>query len=210
MKEEEILNIALNIIVNEGIEKLSMRKIAEHVGCSPSTLYHHFTDKNDLLNKLVLYVYERIDNEYWRTDLDLREMIGLLFSTEPQYLLYQNFLRISRTANFITADTREVIHERIENHKKIWGKFRSEEIIREDVDKKTMHLLFVGLSQMIAHDNTITDKTRKNLTEVIYRGISGHNIDFNGESHCTVHRRMRRARQSKKNLVKKKKLKNRI
>ncbi len=191
MKNTEILNTALNIIVNEGIEKLSMRKLANEVGCTPSTLYHYFTDKNDLLNKLVLYVDQKVDENYFDRDVELREVIAQMFSTDKEYLLYQKFLRSNWNANFITDETREIISKRIDERKKIWVNFRENEIIRDDVDKKTMHILFWGVSQMIAQDDTVDEKTRENLTEVIYRGISGHNIGFEGEDRKKLRRRMR-------------------
>ncbi len=197
MKNTEILNTALNIIVNEGIEKLSMRKLANEVGCTPSTLYHYFTDKNDLLNQLVLYVDQKIDDNYFDRDAELREIIAQMFSTDKEYLLYQKFLRSNWNANFITEETQKVISARIDERKKVWVGFRENEIIRNDVDKKTMHILFWGISQMIAQDESVDEKTRENLTEVIYRGISGHNIGFEGENRSTVRRRMKRIHKSK-------------
>ncbi len=200
MKETEILKTALEITVNEGIEKLSMRKLATELGCSPSTLYHYFSDKNELLNSLVLYVDQKIDDNYIKASSDLRKIITQMFSQDDEYVLYQKFLRKYWNANFISEETRKILEVRIEERKKIWVNFRENEIIRSDVDKKTMHILFWGVSQMIAQDGSIDDKTRENLTEVIYRGISGHNIGFEGETRKSVHRRVRRYKQAKKHL----------
>ena len=45
----KILDAAREMFVAEGIEKVSMRKIAEKIGYSATTLYHHFPDKDAML-----------------------------------------------------------------------------------------------------------------------------------------------------------------
>ena len=45
-----LLDAAATRIENQGIEGLSLRKLADDVGVSRSALYHHFRDKNALLN----------------------------------------------------------------------------------------------------------------------------------------------------------------
>jgi AcrR family transcriptional regulator len=45
----KILDAARELFVAEGIEKVSMRKIAEKIGYSATTLYHHFPDKDAML-----------------------------------------------------------------------------------------------------------------------------------------------------------------
>lgn len=44
-----ILNAARALFVERGIEAVSMREIAKSIGYSPTTLYHHFADKESLL-----------------------------------------------------------------------------------------------------------------------------------------------------------------
>jgi len=44
---------AATAMINElGVEKLSLRKLAEQVGVSRTAAYHHFKDKNDLLSAI--------------------------------------------------------------------------------------------------------------------------------------------------------------
>ncbi|ADZ90479.1 TetR/AcrR family transcriptional regulator [Marinomonas mediterranea] len=44
-----LINEADNILREEGIEALSIRRLAQQIGVSRTALYHHFKDKNDLL-----------------------------------------------------------------------------------------------------------------------------------------------------------------
>ena len=51
-KEEfrlEILDAARELFINEGYEKFSMRRLAEKIDYSPTTIYLYFKDKDDLL-----------------------------------------------------------------------------------------------------------------------------------------------------------------
>jgi len=51
-KEEfrrEILDAARDLFINEGYEKFSMRKLAQKIDYSPTTIYIYFKDKDDLL-----------------------------------------------------------------------------------------------------------------------------------------------------------------
>ncbi len=47
MTKDLILKKAFELTKDDGIENLSMRKLAVEVGCTPSTIYHHFADKNE-------------------------------------------------------------------------------------------------------------------------------------------------------------------
>ena len=62
-KEASIRTIALQIIADEGLENLSMQKLAKAAGISPRTIYIKYENKEDLLVKLfieeVLGAYEK-------------------------------------------------------------------------------------------------------------------------------------------------------
>ncbi|MBO9699040.1 MAG: TetR/AcrR family transcriptional regulator [Sporocytophaga sp.] len=62
-KEEAIRAIALKIIAEEGLENLSMQKLAKEANISPRTIYIKYENKEDLLIKLfideVLGTYEK-------------------------------------------------------------------------------------------------------------------------------------------------------
>lgn len=49
---QEILDAARQMFVEEGYENVSMRKLAERIEYSPTTIYLHFKDKADLFNQL--------------------------------------------------------------------------------------------------------------------------------------------------------------
>jgi AcrR family transcriptional regulator len=57
---QQILEAAREVFVTEGYESVSMRKIAEKIEYSPTTIYLYFKDKADLLNCLCEDIFERL------------------------------------------------------------------------------------------------------------------------------------------------------
>ncbi|MFI2282114.1 TetR/AcrR family transcriptional regulator [Nocardia beijingensis] len=58
----EILAAADSVIEAEGVAKLTMRRLATELGCTPMALYHHVRDKEDLLR---LLLNEYADQVVW-------------------------------------------------------------------------------------------------------------------------------------------------
>src|SRR5499426_805724 len=54
-----ILDAARDAFIRHGYEGVSMRKLAERVGCSHANLYLHFADKEALFNCLVEESFDR-------------------------------------------------------------------------------------------------------------------------------------------------------
>jgi AcrR family transcriptional regulator len=57
---ELILSAANHIIALDGIDKLSIRKIAKKIEYSPSIIYHYFSDKEEILNNVMQRGYNKI------------------------------------------------------------------------------------------------------------------------------------------------------
>jgi TetR/AcrR family transcriptional repressor of multidrug resistance operon len=89
-KEEAIRTIALQIIAEEGLENLSMQKLAKAAGISPRTIYIKYENKEDLLVKLfveeVLSAYEKAILENFNPDMDFAEGVKKLWLNGFKYL----------------------------------------------------------------------------------------------------------------------------
>ncbi len=57
---QEILDAARELFVNEGYESVSMRKIAEKIEYSPTTIYLYFKDKAELLHQLTEETFAKL------------------------------------------------------------------------------------------------------------------------------------------------------
>jgi len=89
-KEQAIRTIALDIIANEGLENLSMQKLAKAANISPRTIYIKYEDKDDLLIKLfiteVLGAYEAAILKDFNEEMDFETGIKKLWGNGFQYL----------------------------------------------------------------------------------------------------------------------------
>lgn len=62
-----ILSAARDVIVREGHDQLSMRKLADKIEYSPGTIYLHFSGKADLLNALVEESFAKLSEALRKT-----------------------------------------------------------------------------------------------------------------------------------------------
>ena len=57
LTRERILEAALSLVDEEGIEALSMRRLAKELGVDPMAIYHHLSNKRALLSALIEEVF---------------------------------------------------------------------------------------------------------------------------------------------------------
>ena len=61
LSRERILEAALRVLDAEGLEAVSMRRVAREVGVEAMSLYHHVEDKDDLLGGVCSLVMQEFD-----------------------------------------------------------------------------------------------------------------------------------------------------
>jgi AcrR family transcriptional regulator len=59
-----ILDAARELFVAQGVEAVSMRKVADKIGYTATTLYHHFDDKESLLHALCDADFQRLQAKF--------------------------------------------------------------------------------------------------------------------------------------------------
>lgn len=57
---ERIIEVSLELFAKRGFSGTSVRDIAKVVGVRESALYKHFMNKQDILDKIILEMQERI------------------------------------------------------------------------------------------------------------------------------------------------------
>jgi AcrR family transcriptional regulator len=57
---ERILDVALDLFVDQGFDKTSLREVAERLGVTKAALYYHFKSKDDILFTLHLPVHDLV------------------------------------------------------------------------------------------------------------------------------------------------------
>lgn len=64
---QEIIDAARELFVSEGYENVSMRKIADKIEYSPTTIYLHFKDKNHLLHEVCEEAFTKLSEQIIRS-----------------------------------------------------------------------------------------------------------------------------------------------
>ena len=90
-KESAIRTTALRIIAEEGLENLTMQKLAKEARISPRTIYLKYRDKDDLLVKLfideVLGAYETAVLENFSESMDLASGVQCVWLNAFRYFI---------------------------------------------------------------------------------------------------------------------------
>lgn len=60
---EKILKEAIEIVQKQGVERVTMRSLAERLGYSPATIYLYFRNKQELLRQIALEGFDRLMEE---------------------------------------------------------------------------------------------------------------------------------------------------
>jgi AcrR family transcriptional regulator len=63
---ELILDEAMKLIIAEGYDNITMRKIADKIEYSPTTIYLYFKDKSEILYSLLnMALFQILKKDYW-------------------------------------------------------------------------------------------------------------------------------------------------
>lgn len=65
-KEKTIKAKAVEMIVKDGLDGMSMQKLAKAASCSPATIYIYFKDRDDLILKLAVEAFNEMAEETLR------------------------------------------------------------------------------------------------------------------------------------------------
>jgi AcrR family transcriptional regulator len=85
LSRERVLEAAVELAVRDGIESLSMRKLADELGAGAMSLYHHVANKEQLLDGMIDIVFGEIEpppaDADWKTAMrtravSTREVLG--------------------------------------------------------------------------------------------------------------------------------------
>lgn len=85
-----ILNATDCLMAEYGVQYLSTHKIAKQAGVSVGTIYLYFKDKDDLLNQLVLYLFDQFNQAM---ALEYDESLPLFEQYKRQWQAYFSFMQ---------------------------------------------------------------------------------------------------------------------
>lgn len=83
---QEIIDAARDILVREGYEQLSMRKVAERIEYSPTAIYLHFDDKRDLVFHVCEETFARLVKELESLESEFKDPLVRLRTGMQRYI----------------------------------------------------------------------------------------------------------------------------
>ncbi len=158
-RQHEILEAAITLIAQGGIQKLTMSNIAKHIGISEPAIYRHFQNKMAILLTMLgqfkqrsefqlkraqffdssgLTLLETIFLEHTRQLAAHPHMAAVLFSEE----MFQNDTQLAEEIFSIMTLTHNTIAEVIER-----AQARKE--LRADLPKEHLALMFLGTLRIL-------------------------------------------------------------
>jgi AcrR family transcriptional regulator len=96
---DRILDVALDLFIEKGFDRTSLREIAEKLGFTKAALYYHFASKDDILMALHMRLHEfgkvalarmteePVTLELWGSLLD--EVLGQMLSQRRIFLMHE-------------------------------------------------------------------------------------------------------------------------
>ncbi len=69
-KRQKIMDAATELILSEGFDKLTIRKIADKLEYSPGVIYNYFEDKGQLLFDFCEETFERLQDSFTEAEMD--------------------------------------------------------------------------------------------------------------------------------------------
>ena len=90
LNKEQIVTAAVNIADKEGVEGLSMRKLGQILGVEAMALYHHFANKDALIDSMVDRVQSEIEvprgNDDWSAEMRLRAISAVIAVSKHRWV----------------------------------------------------------------------------------------------------------------------------
>lgn len=177
-KEEAIRTIALQIIAEEGLENLTMQKLAKAANISPRTIYIKYKDKEDLLIKLfieeVLGPYETAVLENFHASMDFATGVKKLWQNSFRYLTRNKthfaLLQNGKTSPLLNKAYQQANIEQGQYFKPIHQFFKQQVkqgVVRNFHQDVYRALLFAPLLELVNEYFDYTERPKQIITEKV-------------------------------------------
>jgi AcrR family transcriptional regulator len=157
VRQEQIVEAAMNLIASRGLKGLSMAALANRIGLVPSAIYRHFKSKNDIVDMILGVIRERLLTNIRITCEETSEPIERLQRILKRHVetLRENraIPRIIFTEDVFTGNPKRrnkvygIVVGYLEGLNEIIRDGQEKGQIRSDMDSKTVALMFLGMIQ---------------------------------------------------------------
>ena len=165
--KETITEVAFKIAKTEGLEGITIRKVAENLGSSIAPIYVNFKDVNELIDEVVKRIFNLTE-----------EMLKEVNSGRPFYDIGVASLRFAKEYNVLFRDLIMRNNDHLKDYEDNTGKFLINEMKKDPMlhglnDKELKEILFkmrvfqTGLSVMVANGLLPDEYSEERLIEIL-------------------------------------------
>jgi len=157
VRQEQIVEAAMNLIASRGLKGLSMAALANRIGLVPSAIYRHFKSKDDIVDMILGVIRERLLTNIRITCKETSEPMERLQSILKRHVetLRENraIPRIIFSEDVFTGNPKRknrvygIINGYLDALNEIIRDGQQMGRIRSDMDSKTVALMFLGIIQ---------------------------------------------------------------
>lgn len=182
-KRRSILDAAMRLFVERGVHATATSLIAKEAGVATGTLFHHFGNKEELVNALYHSIYDSL-LAYKLQGLDptlsVREQLRNNWQLDIEWAMthqeYFHFLERYSFLHYMSESEISKIYDRFEGCRDLFRRAISENLLRSD-DFDYVHEHFVwnirmNMAYFIAHPDQCTPENIDTSFDIYWKGIS--------------------------------------
>ena len=157
VRQEQIIEAAMNLIASRGLKGLSMAALANRIGLVPSAIYRHFKGKDDIVDLVLDFIQERLLTNIRITckeTSDPMERLQRILERHVEIVRQNRAIpRIIFTEDVFSGNPKrktkvyKIIIGYLGGLDKIIRDGQEKGQIRSDMDSKTIALMFLGMIQ---------------------------------------------------------------
>ena len=122
-KKQQIIDAAIKVISNQGIEKTSVREIASAAGLTTGAIYYHYKNKEELFQDVVnesIHFSHKITQKYTNKAIPQEDLLNIIVSEVSKRLEKDNEQKLHITLLSDIISKNDAINQQyIENYKQI-------------------------------------------------------------------------------------------
>ena len=182
-KREQILETAMRLFVENGIQATPTSLIAKKAGVATGTLFHHFATKEELVNELYHEIFTSMlayQKERFNRDTDVRERLRQIWHLDIEWGSaheeYSHFLERYSFWHYASESAINEAHERFETCLSAFKEAVSSGLTKfDDIEYVKSHYIWnVRMNTMyfIAHPEKNTPENIEKSFDIYWQGIS--------------------------------------
>lgn len=182
-KREKILETAMRLFVEKGIQSTPTSLIAKEAGVATGTLFHHFKTKEELVHALYNSIFDSLlayQKEHFNPVSDVKERLRQIWRLDiewgTQHVEYSHFMERYSFFYYVSEMAINEVYERFEH---CMGSFRAaieSNLTRfSDIDYVSDHYIWnvrMNIIYFINHPDQCTPDNIEKTFEIYWNGIA--------------------------------------